>query len=125
MNGTNYLLDTNAIIGIVNDNEKLLALLNKADFVAISIISVIEFLSYPNLSQKDKNVFKKMTLEASVIDLNFENSTLINSISEIRVAYRIKLPDAVLAATAITYNLQFLTNDRGFNQIDSLTIINF
>ena len=125
MNGTNYLLDTNAIIGIINNNQTLLSLLNEADFVAISIISVLEFLSYPNLSQKDKDVFKRMTSEASVIDLSFQDSILVNSVSEIRMAYRIKLPDAVLAATAITYKLKLLTNDKGFNQIDSLSIINF
>ena len=36
-----------------------------------------------------------------------------------------KLPDAIIAATALVENAKLLTNDRGFNQIDSLSIINF
>jgi len=123
--GLSYLLDTNAIIGIVNNNQKLLSLVNNAGFVAISIISVIEFLSYSNLSSNDKAVFAKMTNEAVVLNLDFQKQLLIDTVVDIRKTYRIKLPDAILAATALTYNLELLSNDKEFNKIGSLSIINF
>lgn len=119
------MLDTNAIIGIVNNNQKLLSLVNNAGFVAISIISVIEFLSYSNLSSNDKAVFAKMTNEAVVLNLDFQKQLLIDTVVDIRKTYRIKLPDAILAATALTYNLELLSNDKEFNKIGSLSIINF
>lgn len=125
MSGTKYLLDTNAVISIVNDNQKLLSLIDNADFVAFSIVSIIEFLSYSNLSQKDEEVFKKMIMEASVIDLSFQDHLLIGSVTEIRKTYRLKLPDAILEATALTYDLHLLTNDKEFNKTTSLSITNF
>ncbi|RYG27596.1 MAG: hypothetical protein EOO01_41105, partial [Chitinophagaceae bacterium] len=56
MNGTRYLLDTNAVIAIAKGNSELLARLNAATYVAFSIISAIEFLAFPHLSKEDKDV---------------------------------------------------------------------
>lgn len=71
MNGTRYLLDTNAVIAIVKGNYELLARLNAATYVSFSIISVIEFMAFSNLSKEDKAVFEEMLAEASVIDLDY------------------------------------------------------
>ncbi len=44
---------------------------------------------------------------------------------EIRKLYKIKLPDAIIAATAMTNNLILLSrNVSDFNQIDGLNLIN-
>ena len=36
---------------------------------------------------------------------------------------KIKLPDAIIAATAIHYNLPLLSADKGFKNISGLTLI--
>ncbi len=50
MNGKRYLLDTNAIIALLNGHEELGNLLASADFVAISVISRLEFLSFAGIT---------------------------------------------------------------------------
>ena len=125
MNGTRYLLDTNAVISIVNGNKQLIELLNSASFIAFSIISIIEFLSYSNLTEKDKSVFQNMVEEASVINLRHTDSELIESIITIRKSYKIKLPDAIVAATALAYNCKIIYNDKELNKIEGLSFLSF
>jgi predicted nucleic acid-binding protein len=45
--------------------------------------------------------------------------------AEIRKACKIKLPDAIIAATALVYNLTLLSRNVGdFKQVDGLALIN-
>jgi len=44
MRGERYLLDTNAIIALLQGNQQLIQLLQDAEWIGISIISQIEFL---------------------------------------------------------------------------------
>ncbi|HEY9607824.1 hypothetical protein [Allocoleopsis sp.] len=54
MRGERYLLDTNAIIALLQGNQQLIELLQDAEWIGISIISQIEFLVFPGLYE-DKN----------------------------------------------------------------------
>jgi hypothetical protein len=118
-------LDTNAVIAIVKGNSKLLARLNAATYVSFSIISVIEFMAFSNLSKEDKAVFEEMLAEANVIDLDYADKNLLNSIVAIRQTYKLKLPDAIIAATALTYNCQLVSNDKNIIKVPQLSIISF
>ena len=52
--------------------------------------------------------------------------TLTNEIKdktiEIRKKYKTKLPDAIIAASAIVKNIPLITADKGFCQISNLTL---
>ncbi len=51
MSGKNsYLLDTNAVIALLQGNEKLLEILKPARWIGISVISQIEFLVFPDMT---------------------------------------------------------------------------
>jgi tRNA(fMet)-specific endonuclease VapC len=54
MNGNRYLLDTNAIVALLQGNSQLIQLLQNADWIGISVISQIEFLAFSGLSQGDR-----------------------------------------------------------------------
>ncbi|HTN08300.1 PIN domain-containing protein [Agriterribacter sp.] len=41
---------------------------------------------------------------------------------KIRRNKKVKMPDAIIAATAIIYNLTLITSDNDFNNIDELKI---
>ena len=59
---------------------------------------------------------------ASIIVLN---DRVVDKTIEIRKLHRIKLPDAVIAATALVYNLTLLTrNVSDFRNIQNLNVIN-
>ncbi|WP_228014657.1 hypothetical protein [Fortiea sp. LEGE XX443] len=59
MSGSRYLLDTNAIVTLLQGNLQLLQLLQNADWIGISIVSQIEFLAFSGLSQSDIQVFQQ------------------------------------------------------------------
>ena len=60
MSGKHYLLDTNAIIALLQKNTSLIELLKNADWVGISIINQIEFLAFSGLSAVDKQLFQQL-----------------------------------------------------------------
>ena len=54
MNGKRYLLDTNTVIQLLAGNPSLRKMVEDSDFLAISVISKLEFLSYPDLTEDEK-----------------------------------------------------------------------
>lgn len=125
MNGIRYLLDTNAIIALMKGNPTLLHATEQADFVALSVINIIEFLSFSNLSEKDKILFEEVIQETELLDLSAKNKSLINTVSNIRKLNKLKLPDAIIAAQAIHNNAVLIFSDNCFKSIKNLTVLNF
>lgn len=124
MSGIKLVLDTNAINSLIRGNTPLDST-NKADFVEISIISFIEFLSFSNLSEKRSSLFEEISKEAEILNINKEDHILINHIIQMRKDYRLKLPDAILAATAISNKSDLITNDKSFKKLQEITVITF
>lgn len=59
MSGPNkrLLLDTNAVVSLLRGHGELLAVAKQAQWVGISIITEIEFLAFPDLTQDDAALF--------------------------------------------------------------------
>jgi predicted nucleic acid-binding protein len=120
--GQSFLIDTNVIIdfshGIFSENAKkfVAEILNKAP--TISAVTQIELLGFsivpPQIEYFVRNAF--------IIGIN---NKVIQKTIEIRRLHRIKLPDALIAATTLVDNLTLLTrNVSDFKHIDNLKIIN-
>lgn len=123
MSGTKVVFDTNALILFF----KGLASLEKyttADIV-VSIVTVIEFLSYPNITYLEEQFLESFVQDATVVGLDIDDLELMNKIIELRKTYRIKLPDAIIAATAMKTKSSLLTMDNHFSKIDGLTTLSF
>ncbi len=125
MSGNRYLLDTNAIIALLQKDSSLIELLQSADWVGISIISQIEFLAFSGLSEADQQLFQRFLQRVEVIDLAHQNSPLINLITLIRQQHRLKLPDAIIAAMAIQNSAKLITRDLQLNKVTDLTTIDW
>lgn len=107
-----YILDTNAVISLLDGNSKLNNLVKKADWLGISVISELEFLSYPQLGDDDISLFNAFKTMVEVIDIANSNTPLMHSIIEIRKEYKVKLPDAVIVAAAMKSDAILLTADK-------------
>jgi len=125
MSGNRYVLDTNAIVVLLQGNLQLIELLKDADWIGVSVISKIEFLVFPGLTQDDRQIFEQFLQRVEVLDLVAIDAVLINKIIEIRQQYRLKLPDAVIAAMAIQNSASLVTADREFAKVTILTVINW
>jgi tRNA(fMet)-specific endonuclease VapC len=124
MNGNNcYLLDTNAIVALLKGNAQLNQLLRDADWIGISVISQIEFLAFSGLTQNDSDLFNQFVQRVEGVELRSKNEELILKIIEIRQQYRLKLPDAVIAAMAIQNSAILVTADREFAKVPVLSVI--
>lgn len=120
-----YLIDTNAIIDYLG--RKLPP--SGMDFIdeifpetsAISIISKIELLGFTT-SDKYYQILIDFTNDAQIIELEPDISE--KSIS-LRKGNRIKIPDAIIAATALSKGLTLVTrNVRDFEKMKDLKVIN-
>ncbi len=125
MSGNRYVLDTNAIVALLQGNIQLIELLKDADWIGVSVISQIEFLVFPGLTQDDRQIFDQFLQRVQVLGLVAIDAVLINKIIEIRQQYRLKLPDAVIAAMAIQNSASLVTADREFAKVTILTVINW
>ncbi len=114
MNGKRYLLDTNAVIQLLAGNPPLRKMVEDSDFLAISVISKLEFLSYPDLTEDEKIAFHELLEDLTVFDLTASDDALIQEAAAMRIDGGLKLPDAVIAATALINDCEVITNDAHF-----------
>ncbi len=80
----------------------------------------LEILSYPSLTPQEEIRLRKLLAEMPVIDATRE---IKDSAIALRKQYRLKLPDALIAATAQTLRATLITNDKGFDAINEITTL--
>jgi hypothetical protein len=120
MSGKRYLLDTNAIVCLLRGENALQERLQSAEWVGISILSQIEFLAFPNLSENDRRVFQEFSDGVEVVGLGRTERALIDRIVSLRSQYRLKLPDAIIAATAVERDATLITDDRQLRKLSAI-----
>lgn len=125
--GIKYLWDTNTAIYYLQQQfppgaEKFIDDLLMDEQPVISAITEIELLCWKTASEKDVEVLHNFINDALVIEL--EQPIKLKT-ADIRKVHRIKLPDAIIAATAIVYDLTLISrNVVDFSNINGLKIIN-
>ena len=117
MNGIDFVADTNALIYLLNGNSCMLPFLNKN--LAFSVISEMELLSFSEITEEEENNIKALLNDCEEISLLKD---VKDKAIELRKKYKTKLPDAIVAASAIVNNLPLITADKGFNQIQELNL---
>jgi hypothetical protein len=106
-----YLLDTNALVALLQGHSDLLTMLESADWLGVSVINVLEFLSFDGLSDRDRQLFSALLQRITVVDLLASDDALIALIVDIRQRRSLKLPDAIVMACAAMHQATVLTHD--------------
>jgi tRNA(fMet)-specific endonuclease VapC len=120
MNGNKAILDTNAVGLYLDDKDFSKNYLKNYDVIEMSVISQIEYLSNPNLSPKNKFLFEEFINFIQIHSISKENKMLVSQTISIRKKYKLKLPDALIAATAIVNNATLFSADKVFSKIFNL-----
>jgi hypothetical protein len=125
--GTTYLTDTNTAIYFLDDSLPTAAL----DFLEnaldqtgcfLSVIEKIELLGWLPPTPEAMQQIEAFVEDSTVLTLD---DRIANKAIEIRRGLKIKLPDAVIAATAIVHDFTLLSrNDAGFRQVPGLKYLN-
>jgi predicted nucleic acid-binding protein len=120
-----YLIDNNVISNYFSGlfPEKTMDFVSQIidQIPTISVITVIEALSWHNPDKRKETIIKEFIEDANVLTLS---SKVVAKCVQIRRSKKIKTPDAIIAATAIVHNLTLVTSDSDFNHIDELKLIN-
>jgi predicted nucleic acid-binding protein len=87
---------------------------------AVSVISKIEVLGF-NAPSQELKLLEDFFNDVMILDLNSE---VIEQTILLRRAVKMKTPDAIIAATAVAYQLSLITrNTVDFKNIPGLTIV--
>lgn len=118
-----YFLDTNSIIYYFKGIEKMVEffdLLESSDEeINFSVITKIELLSFDK--EDEINKIKKLLANSNVLPLDDE---VVDKTIRVRKKYKLKLPDAIIAATALVNNFTLVThNKKDFQKIKGLKVI--
>lgn len=120
-----YLFDSNILIyhlnGELNSQSRALlkaGLLNNGTYSIISKIEVLGFQQPTAVEIQERQLF------SNLIEIPLTPEIAEQTIA-LRKLYRIKLPDAIIAATAMIQASQLITrNSRDFAKITGLLIVN-
>jgi tRNA(fMet)-specific endonuclease VapC len=124
--GEKYLIDTSAVIKYLSETfpgKGLLLMdeiLNKGS--NISFISEVELLVWNPENPEDLKIYQSFVSESTVIGLQ---EGIIQETIRIRKTYKLKLPDALIVATALVNGMILIAdNDKDFLLVPELKYIN-
>jgi predicted nucleic acid-binding protein len=124
--GQGYLLDANVLIDYTanllpdNGKQKITGIID--DGFNISVVVKIEVLGYDDLASKMKQLEAFLDL-ATVFPL--DSDVTAKTIYLRRKYKKLKLGDAIIAATALAYNFALVTrNTKDFKNIEGLEVLN-
>lgn len=123
--GKSYLIDSNVIIDFFSGSFDKTGLLFLEDIFnqtpVVSIITKLEVLGF-NAPFEEYRLLKQFFDDALVLNLN---EKIVSQTIELRKNKRIKLPDAIIAATALVHNHTLLTrNTIDFFKVANIEIMN-
>jgi predicted nucleic acid-binding protein len=118
-----YLIDTNTVIDYLDNKLPATgANMLDAEELDISVITRMELLAWPNIKSEQISILNQFI--NSVVVWGLDEPVILKGI-EVRKEYHIKLPDAIIAATALVYNLSLVTrNTDDFKNIKGINLIN-
>ena len=125
MGRQDYLIDTDVAIyyfglSLSKESEKFIdQILDKK--YSISVINRIELLGFKGLTGNESEALSSFVNNSNIFDL--EEEIILKTI-QIRKIYKIRLPDAIIAATCLVNNCSLITNNvKDFDKIAGLHFI--
>jgi len=121
-----FLIDTSAVIkylnGVLHDDGLLFMEGVVSGERIISFVSEIELQSWIPPNQSDLEIYQVFVSQSIIIGVD---NNIIKETIRIRKNFKLKLPDALIAATAIVNDLTLLAdNDKDFLRIKKLKYFN-
>lgn len=101
-----FVLDTNIILYLLGG--RLAEPLPVGPY-AISVISELELLAYPGLVLPEEQRIRAFLADIAVMELT---QAIKDRAVDLRKRHSLKLPDAIVAATALILDATLLTNDQ-------------
>ena len=121
MSGSSLLIDTNIALYLLNGDTTIAELLNGRD-VHVSFITELELLGFQDIKEEDRSIIEELLNNCIIVDLN---QAIKRITVDLKQKYKLKLPDAIIAATSIYMNLPLISADKDFERISDLQFIRY
>lgn len=108
MNGDKILLDSNIIVYLLGGDETLAHLLDSKT-AYVSFITQLELLSYKDITAEETSKIREFLDQCIIVDINQE---IKEKVISLRKMYSLKLPDSIIVATALYYNVPLISAER-------------
>lgn len=121
MNGNKMVIDTNIALYLLDGDEILKEYLEDKAFY-LSSITELELLGFKGITETEETAIEFFLEECSIVDMNrgIKDITI-----DLRRNYKLKLPDAIIAATAIFLGIPLISADGHFDKIEDLVFIKY
>jgi len=115
----NILIDTNIALYLLGGDDRIAEVL-EGQVVHVSFITELELLGYPNISKEEEEVIHNFLDDCVIIDANkqIKEWTVV-----FRRKYGLKLPDAIIAATAYYLGSPLISADKDFLVVKEINFI--
>jgi predicted nucleic acid-binding protein len=119
MSGISIFCDTNPLIYLLNGNADIAEFLDQK-IVWLSVITELELFAKRGLASHETDAINTLLSSCYIADINPE---IKKDTKRLLQTYPIKLPDAIIAATALYLDLPLLTSDINFKKLTDLKLI--
>lgn len=113
------ILDSNIVIYLSQKKLSIDEVFEDDKDYCISLVTYMEILSYNFPSKEEEAFVRKLLSLFRIIDIT---KTIAKEVIELKKKRKIKLPDAIIVATAIVENAVLYTNDKQLHSIENLNI---
>jgi len=120
VSGIDFFVDTNILIYTLTGNPIVSDLLQYSFLYGVSAITEIELLGKKNISPHEASIIRNLLDDCEIVEIN---KTIKDIAISLKQKYSIKTPDAIIAATAKSFNLPLITADRDFEKIKDVDIV--
>ena len=116
------LLDTNIVIYACQTNGGWLAPWTSHAEAAVASVTCVEALGFTDITIAENSAIRRLLASSLIYPMD---EAVIEGAIQLRQQKRMKLGDAIIAATALEYDLPLVTrNEDDFNHIAELRVIN-
>jgi predicted nucleic acid-binding protein len=123
MSGIKYLLDTNLVLGLLKATPEVVEIVVSRELLAsscaYSAVTRMELLGYPNITNDEERLITDRLSKFTYLAITTEIENLAIALRRTR---KVKLPDALVAGTALHHGLELLTLDRALISIVNQTV---
>jgi len=120
MSGSKHvLLDSNIVIYLSQKKLSINEIFEENTSYSISLVTYMEILSYNFPTQEEEQFVRKLLSLFQIIDIS---KTIAQEVILLKKVRKIKLPDAIIVATALVENSTLYTNDKQLHTIQNLNI---
>ena len=113
MTGIDLLLDSNIVIGLLKNHPEAVELARRAGLMlaraGVSQITRMELLGFPALTEQEEQSTRALLSQCQVIRID---DAIEAQAIRLRRSGSLKLPDAIIAATALVIRTRLLTLDQ-------------